>query len=404
MHEKCILSVNLPAYKEGRNIYNALCACTIGQKDIVGNPLDPDLFEINILLNRPNEQVPYDMQTENEVRRFQSDHPKYHVHLAKKTFAFADKPIMGMIYKTVADLAIYRNLSRSDSMEKGRLILRTGGADAREKNPIFFANIIENFLQDPHVQVYKSESRQPRMALEKVPLFHVLSTLESGLNRIYTRGRSNIGLGSYSAEVYALAGGFNPDASIAEEIDLSRRIAHRVALNPKDFRTHKNLVKNAIDDPRRALFALFEGIGMARKYDNFGNVELENNLKSFHWEQAIMRDIPVHIQFTPENLSREVSVYYRQYLTRVQGGSQALKQFKLTNPTREELRQKIYEITDGIFETMFLHMGIPRESLSFVQRTRENPAHIVFHDINKLAELINKRTFPGHEVFEKSEN
>ncbi|MBX9808822.1 hypothetical protein K2X92_00325, partial [Candidatus Gracilibacteria bacterium] len=218
MNSKCILSINLPAYKEGRNIYKALYESTIRQLDKDGTPLDPDLFEINILVNRPNKNQAYDIDTINEIEKFKNKYPQYHIHYICKTFSFTGKPIMGKIYKTIADIAVYRNLDRMDSYEKKRLILRTGGADAKEKNPYFFSTIIDTFIKHPNIHVYKSESRYPKELLKKIPLFHFMSTFSSGINRLYTRGKSNIGLGSYAAELYAQVGGFDKTVSIAEEI------------------------------------------------------------------------------------------------------------------------------------------------------------------------------------------
>lgn len=404
MSTHCLLAINLPAYREGKTIYRALAEYTIKQKDKTGKPLFPQLFEINILLNRPRSTLPFDLWTEREILRFKQDYPHYQINLLKKTFQFTHRPLMGTIYKILADLAIYRSLHRADSPQQARFLLRTGGADAREKNPYFLSHLLEIFEQ-PSVAVYRSESRYPQAILQKCPLFHVLYVLESGLNRVYTHGHSNVGLGTYSAEIYAHAGGFNRQLPVAEEIDLAKRMAKIMAEQPGKYVLKKDLWKNALDNPRRAIWALYTNRGMANKYDYFGVEAVEEEIHAQDWEAVLLsKKLPKHLQLTPTNLAREVTFYYQQYLTRVRLYSETLTTFKQTHPvaTKEEVRQQTYLVTQKIFQRMFMHLGIPKGSYQFVQRDlhqAETQAHILFKDISHLEILLERRTFRSHQVF-----
>ncbi len=400
MHSHCILSINLPASQEGDNIYPTLLAYSVKQKTEEWHTLNPDLFEINILLNRPNDSVPFDAHTERQIQKFQQDYPQYHIHVVKKTFHFPDKPIMGAIYKLIADIAILRNLQRNDSREAQRLILRTGGADAREKNKTFLSKVIDIFNRNENIHVYKSESRYPKIALQQVPLFHFLATLESGLNRLYTHGNSNVWLGSYSAHIYALVGGFNPKKIIAEEIDLASRMREYMRQNPPGI-LRKNLIKNAIDDPRRAIFSLYNGIRMVDRYQTFWNHELEHTLREFHWEEIIETEAltNTHLLLTKENLSREASWYYQDYLKRTYNSSKTIMRLKKAEPTLSE--NQIQDMTHDIVEKLFRKiLRWMNECYDFVRKEKMTESHIVFHNIEKIESLMHQRPFHSHKNFE----
>ena len=404
MSAQCQLSINLPAYREGKNIYRTLAEYTIKQKELTGKPLSSNLFEINVLLNRPRPALSFDQRTEQEILRFKQDYPHYQVNLLKKTFQFAQRPLMGKIYKILADVALYRNLQRADSPQQARFLLRTGGADAREKNPYFLSHLFGVF-KNPKVAVYRSESRYPQAVLQNCPLLHVLYVLESGLNRVYTRGRSNVGLGTYTAEIYAQAGGFNQELTVAEEIDLAKRISETVIKYPERYVLKKDLWKNALDNPRRAIWALYTNRGLANKYDHFGVEAIEEEIYAQDWENNLLsKKLPKHLLLTPVNLSREVTFYYQKYLTRIRLYSKTISTFKQKNPTatKEAVRQQTYLVTQTIFQRVFMHLGISKASYEFVQRDlnqQDSQAQIVFYDTAHLETLIKHRTFKHYQAF-----
>lgn len=404
MLESCKLSINLPAYREARTIYLTLFEYTVKQKTPLGEFLSPNLFEINVLLNRPQPTIPFDEKTEQEILRFKKNYPQYRINLLKKTFHFDKNPLMGTIYKTLADLAIYRNLQRHDSHQQERLILRTGGADAREKNPLFLFHSLEIF-KNPKLAVYRSESRYPQAVLEKCPLLHVLYTLESALNRVYTKGHSNVGLGSYLADIYVHAGGFNSQLAVAEEIDLAKRITETITRYPEKYVLKRDLRKNALDNPRRAIWALYTRRGMANKYNQFGEKSVEKEIQERDWQALLLDEkLPEYLFLTPENLSRETSFYFRYYLTRVRLYAKTLQTFKKSHPTatQEEVRQQTYRVTQKIFHRVFTHLGIKSDSYQFIQRDlnrADSQAQILFFDVSRLQTLLERRTFKSHRVF-----
>lgn len=394
MDEDARMSIALPAYREGRGIYEALRNYTNVQVDKDGAPLDPKLFEVVVFLNRPNEGVEFDKQTAKEVERFMKKHPAFRVHVMRHTFDFQGKAKMGEIYKTAADVMLYRNLARKNELRKSRHILRTGGADAREKNPRFISNVMSTFENDAYLDQLRTESRQPKEALEKMPLFHFLSTFESGVNRLYTRGKSNVGLGSYSARLYAEAGGFNSGDVVREEVNLARKMRDKLTKETERHDRHL-LIKNAIDDPRRAIFALFSGVPYVQKYDNFGDPEREKALRKFNWEDAVGGKIPETANFTAENLSRELSVFYRAYIDRSVRYSETADQMRKEGKSAEEIREASVEMVNKLFRKMFFIMGLGKEGAeyAFVPGSTTGEARIDVKDLAKVNELMEKRKF-----------
>lgn len=75
-------------------------------------------------------------------------------------------------------------------------------------------------------------------------------------------------------------------------------------------------MKDVLNNPRRQVHALFGGIGMAGRYKNFGtrlNEDTVHNM-STSWKTICASTLPDSCILTRENLSRELSGYYRTYL------------------------------------------------------------------------------------------
>ncbi|MFA7685548.1 MAG: SH3 domain-containing protein [Candidatus Gracilibacteria bacterium] len=401
MHPECRMSINLPAYRESLTIYKALYEYTVRQANPDGSRLNPDYFEINVMLNSPNSNVRLDDATREQIQKFQRDYPEYHVHLIEHTFSFEGKPVMGKVYKTLLDTAIYRNLQRPDGENKERLILRSGGGDAKEKSPLFLNSVMRNF-EDPKVAVYKSESQLPQQVLDACPLYDISYRVQTGMNRLWTKAQSNLGIGSYSAEIYAAVGGFKKSLSVAEDKDIAARMAKKIRKMGETFESRKELHVNALDDPRRGIFGMFQGFPLSESYRDYGDAGKEKELRTVDWNKRVIEgQYPASMNLTAENLSREMSGFYRQYLNQVMDGSVSLKEFKQENPraTQEEIIDRGHEITQSLFIRLFNSMGIPRKSYTFIKKSDDNPAEIRFKDISSLEQTVAAKQLPSYQDF-----
>jgi hypothetical protein len=120
MGDFCRVAVCIPAYRESSLIRNTLENYTIHQKTHEGVQLDPETFEINILINRPNKDSERDMLMLEVIEQFCNEYPAYHVNVAEVEYDFQDKAIMGLIFKDIADAVIIRNLAR-DSITRRKI-------------------------------------------------------------------------------------------------------------------------------------------------------------------------------------------------------------------------------------------------------------------------------------------
>lgn len=396
MHPACRLAVTIPAYQEGSTIYRALSEFTEKQLGTNGQPIPADWLEINVLLNRPRDdaQIPLDATTREEVRKFQQEHPEQHVHLAEKTYAFEGKPIMGRIFKDIADAVIQRNLQRQTSEESARLVLRSSGADVYGLSPFFIRDTLQTF-QDPVIAAYRSEARLPREILEKIPLLHVIQTLAVGLLRTDSHSKTSNGPLSYRAAAYARVGGFKNDLLLAEDSDLAIRLIKLAKKEPTRYTFYTDLRKHVLHDPRRQILALLEQAGIGNRYQSFGDESQELRLRDLNttqWARHMPSEqIPEAMRLTPETLSREVSGYYRIYLR------------KISRRNVGYSPSEVFDATEKLFRRMFTYLGIRLDSYAFVRRQKESgeaDGAVIFYSIDHLQQLIENRTFPGYKQFE----
>ncbi len=203
MHPLCQISVCIPAYRESGLIRNTLEHYTLNQNTPEGKPLNPDFFEINILINRPNEDSERDILMLEEIRIFQSEYPQYHINIAEMLYEFPKKAVIGTIFKDIVDAVIIRNLSRKVPNDtKSRLIIRTAGADVEALNPFLLSRTMTVF-SDRHIAAHRGETRLPPQLLRSFPLLHVMQTFAIFLLRQYRGSQTTNGPFSYTAEAYA---------------------------------------------------------------------------------------------------------------------------------------------------------------------------------------------------------
>jgi hypothetical protein len=399
MDSECKISINLPAYKEWENIYKALFEYSVKQLNKDWTPLNPSSYEINVLLNRPNNTVWFDEATEREILRFKKDYPQVRVNLIKHTFDFTWKPKMWAIYKTLADLSLYRKNLRDKSQNR-MLIIRNGWADAMEKNKFFLSHIFQQFEQDTNIAVYKSESRYSKEVLEKLPLLHFMYTLNSWINRLYTRWKSNIWSWSYRSDIYAFSGWFNWELEIWEDIDLASRMRQTVKKMWKTIK--KDLVKNAIDNPRRPIMSLALWIWLTNQYNNYNSEENQRLLQEISKMDITQIAELNNMIFSKENLERNLTQLYQYYLTKVRRYSTSIKNLKKEWASEIELTDKTYEITNWLFSRMFTLMWIGN-CYNLVRRTTwkrfPSDARVEITNIDYITNIMNTRNFDSYNIF-----
>lgn len=122
---------------------------------------------------------------------------------------------------------------------------------------------------------------------------------------------------------------------------------------------------------------------MAGRYQNFGQRENEESVRSLSlsWRNLNPEILPETCTLTPENLSREVSAYYRTYIRIALGAGK---------PT---------ESIDPLFTKGFRWSGIRDYTIHRSDIPQENG--ITIGDIDPLLEQMKQQTFSWRKSFGK---
>lgn len=236
---ECRVSVNIPAWMEGKNIYHALEEY-VKQVDESGKPLNPDLYEINIIVNR-KKGTPSD-QTVAEIGRFLADArargENYHINYVDLEL---DPPLntVGNARKIITDLTLLRSLQRT--RQSDALYLESEDADLLHVDPKTVINLIKKLDENSHLDAVRgTQDRFPEVLMQNDLLFLSQRTkdfFELMLRRMGRKidpkarnftwhrvvtGGWNTG---YSAEAYALIGGYDKKKAVGEDLLIGEKIS-----------------------------------------------------------------------------------------------------------------------------------------------------------------------------------
>ncbi len=243
MDENCRVSVNIPAWMEGKTIYRLLSQYT-QQTNPDGTPIDPSLFEINIIINRKTGAA--SDESVAEIERFladmRTDGKDFRINYLDVEF---DPPLnnVGHARKVITDLTMLR--SRKRPSQSGSLYIESEDADLLTVDPRVITNVITSFDAKPHVDVLRGNrnDRMPGLMMENDVLFasrRMWDFTERLLrrkkfrpenspnpekwsyqwNRIYSNGWGT----AYTAEAYAMIGGYDSRQTKGEDMLVGERI------------------------------------------------------------------------------------------------------------------------------------------------------------------------------------
>ena len=289
MHEKCRVSVIIPARFEEKNLENLLDQYS-KQVDKKGNPVDKDIFEINIIINRKVGENPDNSVA--VVEEWKRNNPGYHVNYIDIEFA-KEKANVGTARKYITDLSLLRSTSRTKA--DGPLYIESEDADLTAVDKRTIAKLIEGFDEKPHLDILRGiQDRQPELMQKNELLMferrlwdfaEVFMRKEvyrpenmQGSSFIWNRVISGGWNTAYTAESYAEIGGYVPDL-IGEDMKIGQKISllrgHNDAndnaiINTKTAET-SGLRSNS--SPRRFIDAMTRKIS---PYDDFENQSLKD--------------------------------------------------------------------------------------------------------------------------------
>lgn len=303
MKKETRVAVNIPAWMEEKNIYRVLSEY-VKQTDKKGQPLNPDLFEINIIVNRKRGAT--SDKTVDEINRFISD-----IRAQGKDFTINfvdvefDPPYnnVGNARRVITDLTLLRSIQRP--MQDGSLYIESEDADLLNVDPRTVINLIEKLDNEPYIDAVAGvQDREPGYLMQNDFLF-VRRRVEDFLvtmlrkNRFKPENNSNwnntwhrVVTGGwnagYSAEAIALIGGYDQNRVMGEDLIIGELMTmiRGDGTNP-NLDVVRRIPSRSDSSPRRFISEIVTG--RAAYSDAFADEELNRMIRNETIDQLLSR-------------------------------------------------------------------------------------------------------------------
>lgn len=366
MSNNCRVSVNIPAWMEADSL-DRLLSQYIDQTDNKGEALEQSLFEINILVNR-KKGTPEDNSVK-VIESFIEKYAKRHngvrpvVHYANVEME-PEEANIGFVRKLLTDAVLQRSLDRDNQLQP--LYIESEDADLIEVDKRTVFNLISKLDKNHHLDaVHGIEGRMPSIIKDntlllmrrnawEVFLFNVRQkrfrnprnpNWNSFSNRVITGGWNS----GYSAEAYAMIGGYEP-ARAGEDISIGERISMmRGDGDYPNLETIGSVPTRTESSPRRFIDEI---ANKKSAYEDFGDDGNEEAIRGVSLSDAMKR-IDEYADITEDNkpiFENEAQMYYDW----ARGSTPTLDDAR--EVTRRIMRSVGYEEGDYVFEGDKIHI------------------------------------------------
>lgn len=366
MSSNCRVSVNIPAWMEADNL-DRLLSQYIDQTDNKGEALEQSLFEINILVNRKkgtpedNSVKVIESFTEKYAKRHNGARPV--VHYANVEME-PEEANIGFVRKLLTDAVLQRSLDRNNQSQP--LYIESEDADLIEVDKRTVFNLISKLDKNPHLDaVHGIEGRMPSIIKDNALLLMRRNAWEAFLfnarqkrfrdprnpnwnsfsNRVITGGWNS----GYSAEAYAMIGGYEP-ARAGEDISIGERISMmRGDGDYPNLETIGSVPTRTESSPRRFIDEI---ANKKSAYEDFGDDSNEEAIRGVSLSDAMKR-IDEYADITEDNkpnFENEAQMYYDW----ARGSTPTLGDAR--DVARRIMRSVGYEEGDYVFEGDKIHI------------------------------------------------
>ena len=366
MSNNCRVSVNIPAWMEADSL-DRLLSQYIDQTDNKGEALEQSLFEINILVNR-KKGTPEDNSVK-VIESFIEKYAKRHngvrpvVHYANVEME-PEEANIGFVRKLLTDAVLQRSLDRNNQSQP--LYIESEDADLIEVDKRTVFNLISKLDKNPHLDaVHGIEGRMPSIIKDNALLLMRRNAWEAFLfnarqkrfrdprnpnwnsfsNRVITGGWNS----GYSAEAYAMIGGYEP-ARAGEDISIGERISMmRGDGDYPNLETIGSVPTRTESSPRRFIDEI---ANKKSAYEDFGDDSNEEAIRGVSLSDAMKR-IDEYADITEDNkpnFENEAQMYYDW----ARGSTPTLGDAR--DVARRIMRSVGYEEGDYVFEGDKIHI------------------------------------------------
>jgi hypothetical protein len=296
MNSKCRIALCLPVLGSGeeKNIYSTLRSYS-EQKDLEGNAVDPEVYEIVVFVNYPVDHKPDN--TELEIKRFHTDFPNIPVRMMKKVLP-KDEANMGTIRKYATDATLLRHHNRGNTVPD--LIIGSNDGDNEGVGPNYIHTIMKKFNsaddEGRGTEAVLGKIDWDPKAYVKEPLVHMGTRFfqfldiahrhpKPGSENRYRVCSSGANF-AFKSSIYAAIGGYEPGQTKGEDNFLGCFIrgARKGAKDyPIEFGGAKSIIYT---NARRALIAVARGLSPSQQWSNipFGP---DDGVRNEDWEEKI---------------------------------------------------------------------------------------------------------------------
>ncbi len=307
MSENCRVAVIIPARFEEMNLANLLDQY-VKQVDKKGSPIDKNLFEINILVNR-KEGERADRSIEI-IEEWKIKNPGYHVNVIDVVLP-KEKANVGVARKYITDLSLMRSAGRTQP--GGPLYIESEDADLFSIDKRTINTLISGFDEKPYLDVLRGvQDRQPEVMSQNDLLFFERRLWDIGemrmralplrpdrfnkssftWNRVISGGWNT----AYTAEAYAEIGGYVPD-TIGEDMKIGQKISVlRGTKGVPNTYTAETSGLRANSSPRRFIDAMKK---QQNPYDNFEDQSMKGKTL-----EELMKGLKKFERISPEHRKR----------------------------------------------------------------------------------------------------
>lgn len=401
MDPHCRMSIGIPSYMEGKNIFRTLE--TFAKQEGV----DPREFEIIVFENHPASTVRDD--TKQEIQRFQKLYP--HLRVNHAYFMFPNMVPMGTIRKIVFDLSLLRSIKRTKQDNKQELIIASSDADSYGMKGKALRYIIDTFDKRKEIELLTGKWDFPKEALVHFPTVHALMRFIKYHQRISERyfgkyRKTSSGACSFfRLGTYAAIGGYDYKIKRGSDTELGTRISYYRKDHAIKSMTHAHRI---FTDPRRSLSKMVVG---RHWIDQWQDIDWQNDKRVVgkSWKEFKEKTL---VNFNKNRLEIEINAFLADVLNRINKNPNkhtALLQLRIIDRTMKFLGinykiignkislQDTSKLEEGLKKFKEENLQIPKREIS--NNTEKKSVYILTRGKSISLEYDSKRpiivTFPG---------
>ncbi len=401
MSEKCIVSVCLPLYaKEKPDVIKKTLEKYINQKYKEGY-LNPECYEINILVNAPTKDKKDIDTMSKELEEFKKKYPEIKINVIQKEFP--RKENMGYIRKIITDITLLRSLNRDK--QNNQHIIASADADLENLDDRYFEKIIGKINSNENIKLLITKMDYISDEIKKYPYLVAARRLWQFIDII---AKDNKYFGYlpkaggpntiFTAEGYSKADGYNNHDEIAEDIRLTYRVQDTFRTNTEAI-TYDNKIKITTSN-RRDIDAAKNNIPLVRQYDKWFTTDIENKKLKPQDLEKIKIGSPEFKKKLENEATELFNVYLEQRFWRLFDKSPEAINLRSRHANQKEFDDLAIKLSD-------ISSGIGKQSLEDAKKIFDKALGLwgvkynLTFDKNDLRRIIMQRDNPDDPPYTK---